>query len=644
MQPTRIVIMHLLRMLIALTFGVELSFAQIFSVAKPPEPKLVVAAGPINSAVIYCGEQNFAIYSPADAFQVTHLLLTHHRRELLGPAYQFAERSDKKILGPKAEQEQLETPEKFWNSFSTSRFHDYQCQSTKRAVKPLTIQPVDAESKLQIHGVDVQVLNTPGLTRGSLSYIIKIGGENVAFTGDLIYGDGQLFDLYSFQDSVESASIRGYHGYAARLAQLVESLKKIREQNPSMLVPARGPFIRNPAEAIDKLIARVQKIYLNYLSTNALHWYFKADRMRQCAEAVQGWAVSQLELMPYAVHQKAPEWIFENATSRMLISDSGAGFLIDCGYQRVIDAVDQQIKSGVINKVEGIFVTHYHDDHTDMVQAAAEKFQCPVYCTEQCYDILANPAAFQMPAMTDKPIKNLQALSDGHKMKWHEFDLTFYFFPGQAIYHGAMLASRPDSQPVFFIGDSFAPSGLDDYCLLNRNLVSKDSGYFLCLNKLRQLQQPVWLMNEHISQVFQFSPKELDYLQSRYEARRKLLAELFPWDDPNYGVDERWAEFYPYGQNIKPGQSTKLELRITNHSPKARNFTLQLQADSAVKLKSNTASLTIEPGKIGTATFEVQATDKLGLSVLTASIQSTGNTPLESINLSDWCEALINIQ
>ncbi|MFO0941269.1 MAG: MBL fold metallo-hydrolase [Pirellulales bacterium] len=625
-------------MLVAFSLGVQLSSAQGLAGKKPPDPVLIFSSGTINSAHIICGTPSFAIYSPTHDSSITHLLLTHHRRDLLGPAYQYAKRTNTTILGPKAEQDQLENPEKFWNSFSASRFHDYQCQSTKRAVKPLTIQPVDADSKLQIHGVDVQVLNTPGFTRGSVSYIIKISGKNVAFTGDLIYGDGQLFDLYSFQDSVESASIRGYHGYAARLAQLVESLKKIREQNPSMIIPARGPVITNPAEAIDKLIGRVQKIYLNYLSTTALHWYFKTDRMRQCAEAVQGGAVSDLELMTYAVHKKAPDWIFENATSRMLISDSGAGLLIDCGYQKVIDAVDQQIKSGIINKVEAIFVTHYHDDHTDMVQAAAEKYQCPVYCTEEYYDILANPAAFQMPAMTDKPIKNIQAFPDGHKMKWHEFDLTFYFFPGQAIYHGALLAERPDSEPVFFIGDSFAPSGFDDYCLLNRNLISPNNGYFLCLNKLRKLDKPVWLMNQHISQVFQFTSTELDYLQSRYTARQKLLAELFPWDDPNYGIDERWAKFFPYAQTVGRGQSTKLELRITNHSSKTRKYDLVLNPNDDIRLKSNTAQLTVEADKIGSAQFELQAGSKSGLSVVTASIKSDG------IDLADWAECLIVIQ
>ncbi len=39
---------------------------------------------------------------------------------------------------------------------------------------------------------------------------------------------------------------------------------------------------------------------------------------------------------------------------------------------RVIDGIKELMQSGLVKQVDGIFVTHYHDDHTNMVQAAAE--------------------------------------------------------------------------------------------------------------------------------------------------------------------------------------------------------------------------------------------------------------------------------
>ena len=57
--------------------------------------------------------------------------------------------------------------------------------------------------------------------------------------------------------------------------------------------------------------------------------------MRLCGERVLGKG-SDIQLMPYAQHEKTPEWIFEESTSRLLISDSGRGFLLDCGNQRAL--------------------------------------------------------------------------------------------------------------------------------------------------------------------------------------------------------------------------------------------------------------------------------------------------------------------
>ena len=92
------------------------------------------------------------------------------------------------------------------------------------------------------------MIETPGFTRGAVSYVAVLDGKRVGFVGDLIYGNGKLLDLYSFQDAITVAQIRGYHGYGARLADLVTSLNRIIDANLDVAVPARGPIIHNPTE------------------------------------------------------------------------------------------------------------------------------------------------------------------------------------------------------------------------------------------------------------------------------------------------------------------------------------------------------------------------------------------------------------
>ena len=607
--------------------------------AETVTPHLDFEPGAVNAVVVEQDGKQLLIYGTKDAQDLAceQLLLTHHRRDVLWSA-RAAVASGAAAVAPAAERALIEQPADFWNAFTTNRFHDYAQQSTKILAQPL---PVDRWVKegdvVQWRGLRFEVLDTPGYTRGAVSYIATIDDKKFAFTGDLIFGDGQLFDLYSFQDAIPEANIRGYHGYGSRLAQLVTSLRKIAASKPDLLVPARGPIIDQPQAAIDKLMGRVQALYHNYLSTNALHWYFKEDRMRMCGERILG-AGAEIELMPYSLHVKTPDWVSEHATSRLLISDNGHGFLLDCGYQRVIDAVKKLMDSGLVTQVDGIFVTHYHDDHTDMVQAAAEEFGCPVYATPEYQDILERPAAYHMPAMTSNPIKNIKAMPSGEMMKWQEFELTFHYFPGQTFYHGALLARRQNERPIFFIGDAFAPSGIDDYCLLNRNLVHKQGGFRLCFQKLRQIDEPFWLVNEHIPYVFEFSDDEMDYLERRYDQRSEILKELFPWDAPNYGIDEQWVVFYPYGVRTEPYQTLDLEVRITNHSPKQRTFQIQPHVPEGMKLIECESKVTLEAGASGVARMKLDVAAVSGNHVVTADVSSAG------MEFRDWIESLVTVE
>ena len=594
--------------------------------------------GAVNAAVVERNGKHLAVYGTGNwrEFSCEQVLLTHHRRDVVWKAG-AARASGAAVVAPEQERDLIENPNEFWDTFTENRFHDYAQQSTKILGQSVAISRwVKEGDVVEWRGLQFKVLETPGYTRGAVSYVATIDDKKIAFTGDLIYGDGMLFDLYSFQDAITEANIRGYHGYGGRLAGLVTSLRKIAAAKPDLIVPARGPAIDEPQVAIEKLVSRVQALYHNYLSTNALHWYFKEDRMRVCGERILGKG-ADIELMPYSLHEKTPDWIFEHATSRLLISDEGHGFLLDCGYQRVIDAVKKLMTTGLVKQVDGIFVTHYHDDHTDMVQAAAEEFNCPVYATPEYEDILTNPAAYHMPAMTSNPIKNIKAMPSGETMSWQEFKLTFQFFPGQTYYHGALLARKTDERPVFFIGDAFAPSGIDDYCVLNRNLVHQGGGFRLCFQKLRQIDEPFWLVNEHIPFVFEFAANEMDYLERRYDQRIEILDELFPWDAPNYGIDEQWAMFYPYGVATKSSVTLDFEVRITNHSPIRRLFHVHPNLPEGITLIRCESAITLDPGNSGAVKMEVKVTASPGNYIITSDVSSEG------MEFRAWVESLVTV-
>jgi len=598
--------------------------------------------GPVNGVTIEKDKVRLVVYGdPAGKIDKAEMVLfTHSRRDVVWAGRQLVENGATAVV-PDSDVEKFSNVERFWTDFATRRFHDYAQQGTKILTKSLKIgRTVKDGEDFSWKGIPIEVIDTPGYTRQALSYLIEIDGLKYAFVGEIIYGDGKLFDLYSLQDAVAEAKIGGYHGWAGRMGTLINSLQKVAAQKPDILVPARGPVIRNPSEAINLLIQRLQRVYENYLSISAGRWYFK-DKYDVLAQRVLGHD-PRVNWMPWAevIKDKPPEWIIPIGNSRLIISEDRSGFLVDCGGRRIVGELTKLREAGKLTRLEGLFITHYHDDHTDNVAACLAEFNCPVYATGPLVDILEQPGAYRLPCLTRNPVPHIKVMPEAHKMRWKEFTFTFYDFPGQTIYHDALLVEKDSAEKIFFIGDSFTPSGIDDYCLLNRNLLHKSTGYFYCLSLLRKIPPETLLINQHVVEPFSFAAGQLDHMTETLAKRKALLAELFPWDEPNYGIDERWIRFYPYGRNAKPGQAVHISLKLFNHSNVPHLFTAALNLPDGFDTAPATASVTIPPRTEQQVDFNllVDASIEPGTYVLTADVE------WERWRLPRWTEAIIEIE
>ena len=595
----------------------------------------------VNGVIVEKDGHSLVIYGdPEDRIECADMVLfTHCRRDIVWAGRKLIENKALSVA-PKAEMDCFTKAETFWSELITKRFHDYAQQTTKLPTESIKIdRGVSGGDTIQWRGVTIVVLDTPGYTRGAVSYLLDMDRRRYAFVGDLIYGQGKLFDLYSLQDAVKEANIGGYHGYAGRLGDLIESLRKVLAQKPDVLIPARGPVIENPKEAIELLIERVQAAYANYLSINAGHWYFK-DNYDILAKRVLG-AAGRVDWMPYAktIESAPPDWIVPIDNSRLITSKDGAAFLVDSGSQSIIDKVMELKESGKFSSLDGLFITHYHDDHTDKVNELLKQFHCPVYVSPVMKDVLENPQAYRLPAMTSNAIKGLTVVPDGHKMRWKEFTLTFYDYPGQTIYHDALLVEKDEAESIFFMGDSFTPSGIDDYCLLNRNLMHEGMGYLYCLNFLKGLPPGCLLINEHVLEPFAYDENQIAHMIDTLAKRKQTLKELFPWDEPNYGVDERWARIYPYGQTVKPGETVEIAVKIFNHSDKPTFYTVTPHIPKGLKLQPATLSLNIAPRQENEASFKITTQSQTSPSVyiITSDIQ------FNDWDLRHWCEGIVKV-
>ena len=582
----------------------------------------------INGKVLVYGDSGSRVKKPS------YVLFTHSRRDVVWAGAPLVAAGAAAVV-PQRERELFANPKSFWETYETGRFHDYSQVNTKVLREPMSVtKAVSGGDMLDLDGTRVEVIDTPGYTRGSVSYLIEIGGKRIACTGDLIYGNGQLFDLSSLQDAVPEAKARGYHGYAARAGLLIESLRSVAARKPDVLVPARGPVIENPQAEIGLLIERLQALMASHFATDALLWYWGEDNLRiRSQKALDGRPVDS---MPMAEQQPLPEWATAIGNSRLLMSQTGAGFVIDAGFKGLPPKLDELAAAGKLKTVEGMWITHYHDDHTDYAQQVASRFHCPIYFAPPLKDILERPGDYRLPCLTPNAITSGKPQAIGAHMRWHEFELTFFDFPGQTFYHDGLLVEKDGGEALFFLGDSFTPSGIDDYCLQNRDFARAEAGNLYCLKILDGLPRRAWLINQHVVPTFRFSAGQRERMRAELTKRIAILNEMSPWPEPNYAIDESWAAIHPYGSTVRAGERITLNVRIFNHAPLSETYRLGWNTPPGWRLIEADKNVKIAAHKEGTAQA-VFTTGAAGLQVVTADVGFAGR------ELHEWIEALVRV-
>ena len=602
------------------------------SAVEPIAPGVSVVHGPVNGVLIDKQGETLAIYGdPREApATIKTVLFTHHRRDVAWAGRELVRRGAQAVA-PEAEKELFTGVAAFWDQYRSKRFHDYANQSSRILGEPLPLTRTVRGGDL-IEGI--QVIDTPGYTRGAVSYLIESAGKRIACTGDLVYGEGRILDLFSLQDWIPEVKEDGYHGYAARAGDVVASLRKIAALKPDVLIPARGPVIRNPAEAAEQLIRRLRAAFASHFAIDALRWYRGDDKARVMAARVLGSQPVAWMPMAQRVEKTLPEWIIAITNSRLLISRTGAGFLVDCGNCRVMEEVRRMQRDGSMKRLDGIYITHYHDDHTDMAQAAADEFRCPVYFCREQRDILEHPEAYRMPCLTPNAIRSGHPMDEGARQRWNEFEFTYTYFPGQTIYHGGLVVRHDSGKSIFFVGDSFTPSGIDDYCLLNRNFLAPEKGFLDCLRQVRNLTGDYLLINQHVSPAFRFSAEQLDFMISTLSRRRELLADLFPWSDANFGIDEQWARFYPYTAEVAAGGRVELELILRNHASETTEFRVTSHVPTGWHAPAGPLRVSV-PARGERSVHVPVIAGGLGLGIVTADIA------FGPWDLREWIEAMV---
>jgi glyoxylase-like metal-dependent hydrolase (beta-lactamase superfamily II) len=540
--------------------------------------------------------------------QVDAILFTHHHRDQAWGVHSFAGdppgSPGVRIGVPAGERAWFEDVESYWAD-PARRWHLYDFNPHNLMLgRSVPVHAAYREGDtLQWEDAEIAVLDTPGHTDGSVSYQVDLGAERYMFCGDVLYGDGQVWDVYSLQ---KGWLTRDYHGFMGGHKRLIASARKLDSRGAMAWIPSHGPIVRDPSRSVALLEARLRAGYERYAAISALRHYFPGlfrefhirkpgDRRARAPHRTRTASdvVWREGFMPLSASVSPPGFMRHVGTSWMVVSRDGAAFVIDCGTQDVIRQVEAMLAQGEIGAVEGLWISHYHDDHVDAIPQFREAFRCPVLADTHVARVVEHPLAWRLPCISPVTVPVDRRTVDGESWTWREFTMTAYHLPGQTLYHGGLLVEGRGRR-IFLAGDSFTMAGMDDYCAGNRNFLGPGAGFDACLQLLQTLQ-PDLILNCHVDVGWTFNDEQLATMRANLAERERLFGDLLPWDHANYGLDDSWVRCFPYEQRVSPGEQIGLEVVFTNHSAGEREAVCRPVLPRAWNVEIEASSARIAP-------------------------------------------------
>ena len=500
--------------------------------------------------------------------RVTDVLLTHHHRDSLGGLRRAVD-AGIRVWAPPYDAELIADATGHWLRRPLDVDYDLR-EDRFSLLESVPIAGTVAEYRTtRVGGIDVLALPTPGHTPGSVTYVIETDGRKLAFTGDLVYGDGMVWSLAATQWS--------YSGVEGQEATII-SCAKLAAVEPDVLLPSHGEPIEDPHAALTTVRERLGQLI--------------ALRLGQPSGVEDRLADPLQEITPHLLRNRTTF-----ANSYVLVSESGAALGIDFGYDMAagrrpllwsLEGVD----------VEAVVVTHFHDDHVAGLNLIRAVKGADVWTAEHIAPVLEDPKRFDLPCLWPERIPVVRALPLETPIAWHEYELTLYPLPGHT-YFACAVAFEVDGRRVVAIGDQYTPTTLN---YQYRNRFQRHD--FIQTGELLRSLQPDLLIGGH------FFPHEVEdgYLDSLV-ADAHRLAGLHDALLPGESFGERgfgaWIE--PYRSTVAPGGAVSLDVTVRNPFERGETATVRLVVPEGWSAAPATHEVELEAGGEAVVRFEVAA-------------------------------------
>ncbi|MEZ6126655.1 MAG: MBL fold metallo-hydrolase [Planctomycetaceae bacterium] len=536
--------------------------------------------------------------------KVDWILLTQHHRECCQGIIR-TDRSQTSVAVPLAERELFENPTKFrrWYPTLGDPFSVYGASYVRPMADAVEVsRALQPDEVFSWQGFDIRCVASPGNSPGGMTYVLTRAGKTAAFTGGLVHDGARMTTWFDTEWD---------YGFAKGLDTLQESVRTIEQLAPDLILPTRGPVIRNPAEQLTDYAKKLAAFRRNYVRGYPV--FDKTEAKRD--------PISQPTQVPL-VNQVTPHLYKLNHTMQgrnfaIIISDRGHGLILDCGLfpaatlEEIIVGMRQHLG---LKQIDAFWISHMHGDHFLLGPVLKEKFGAKAWTLESVVDRCEHPRRYDYAALVSAYSDGFdgmhidRAIRDGEVIDWEGYQIHVDWMPGQTEF-GCCLWLELDGKRIAFTGDNLFGSPSDETqdgheCVVARNSAIFEEGYLYASEYLLKLKPDI-IMGSH-----SYVMPEPEQFLNRYNAwAKKIIAayrDLLPDSDYEYLFDPYWVSAYPYRVDFRENQRQTVQVTVRNFRSQTQRHHIELMLPPGL-----TANPPILEGEIpaeSRQTFDVQLT------------------------------------
>jgi len=436
----------------------------------------------------------------------------------------------------------------------------------------------------------IRVIDTPGHTKGSVSYLVEADGKTLCFSGDLVMQGGFVRDFYSLQ---------WLYLQNPGIDSSLTSIDRLSALNPDLMLPSHGAGIDQPLSDLRLLKSRLSGVQKSLSKQRAGRW---------------NWS-NFVQVSDHVIQDCG-------STSQLVISESGEALLYDCGKEFTAERLAEAKRKFGITRVSVIIPSHWHYDHIDGIPALAEAEGSEIWVWDKLQEHVESPENFLTTCWGNTKFKADRVLAEGESFEWGGYSFGVHHNPAH-MEQQMGLSALVDGIKFYFVADGTS---------INREGYMRSSIH--CYNgislhsALISTAQSFYEANPYIclpahSNVFALHDDARDEFREWAMSTTDAIKNTLPAGQSETGFNPYWASFYPALTGMTAGKETEVFLRIVNRKSYSVSGTIRLRSSEDIVFDNETIPYTISPGETGSIALALSVKKKCppGTHIITADIE-----------------------